>query len=101
MTGQREAAAMEPIPYGAPVREIPGGFGVAHDPRDMVGVARRCGAHEHHYAPGDTVKAKTEGGILMLPPADADLDVIVGGTTRRLQARTPIFVELERGRIVG
>lgn len=90
--------ARQPIAYGTLVRHDHEGC----DPTDfagMTGIAKRGGSGEHRWEAGELVLIMTDGEIRV--DLDEPIDLVVGGVLRRLQARQPVMVLLERGKIVG
>lgn len=91
--------AMEPIPYGSPVRAKGEGCAVSTRLDDMIGVARRGLGDPHGWGKGETVTIQTDGGIRTQLAADAT--VTIGGVSTRLLAAEAHYFELRGGRIHG
>ena len=96
---RRRELAVEPVPFGAPVRAVPGGCAVAEDLAEMIGVARRAGLGGAGYPVGAEVEIETDGGVAARIVRDCE--VIVRDVPVRLLASEPHYLHLRGGRIAG
>ena len=99
MTRFRECVAAERIPYGAPVKITGAECRSCPNLAVMDGVASRNGGMEDAINPGDRVKVKTDGGILIALSADAE--ATINGVRTRLLAADSNYVTLQDGKIVA
>lgn len=89
--------ALEPISYGTLVRHDDEGCQTSNFDL-MTGVAKRGNGHDR-YLSGEEVLIQTDGEIRI--ELSEIIELVYQGVARRLLARQPVMVLLERGRIVN